>query len=387
MGIRSLVSSVAPSLLLVAACGGGNKTTNVEKPSTKPIATQPPPPPVETEEDRAKKRHAAAVALIPPGTCLPASLKEQGAPRLELAAVSGDAILCALDTDTTRMLGPVACWKIDLKNKTLSYQEPAPIPGRDIDVLIDDRCNRGFCLPADAKLPGDRIAHMAWSIDGSQVAMLAGDDVHIFDDATKAHRLSFSIRGDKGVVGDPSAVHFVSDSVFVEASDGTTNGVWVFKTDGTQVGPITALGAKESAAPVSTKGGSFSILDKERVAIAEQGFAQMTVFEVATGKRTKAVRRAPKVACKPAEIDTFFKGGDKVTDKCREGLEKEVSPWIGADAIAGHTNLLVVMRGERTGDLAVVDPHSLAEDRSKLIKLPWCDGGAAAAPAPAADGN
>lgn len=376
MGIRSLVMSVAPSLLLLAACGGGQKKKPVAKPVAKHSPDAKPVAPAETEADREKKRHDAAQALIPPGACLPAGLKDQGAPRLELAAVGGDAVLCALDTDHSRLLGPVACWKVDLKLKTLAYQEPAPIPGRDIDVLLDGHCARGFCLPAEAKVPGDRLAHMAWNLDGSKVAVLTGDDLHVFDGATKAHQSQFSIRGDKGVTSDPTAVHFVGDGVFVEASDGSTAGVWVFKSDGTQVGPITALGAKESAAPVSTKGGSFSILDKNRVAIAEQGFAQTTTFEIDSGKRSKAVRKALRIACKPAEIDTYWKGGDKVTDKCRDGIEKEITPWIGADAIAGHTNLLVVMRGERTGELAVVDPKTLIEDKGKLIKLPWCDGAA-----------
>jgi len=175
-----------------------------------------------------------------------------------------------------------------------------------------------------------------------------------------------------------------SDVVLVEGSDAAAGGVWVFKPDGTQVGPITPLGAKETDKPVSTHGGSFSILDKNRVALSEQGFSQMTVYEVDTGKRTKAVRKALKTPCKPNEIDTFWKGGDKVTDKCRDALEKEVTPWIGADAIAGKSNLLVVMRGERVGELAVVDPKTLIEDKAKLIKLPWCEaagGSPAAAPA------
>ena len=384
MGIRSLLRGVVPSLLVLAACGGGKQKKVAAKPDLKPAVDKKPAQPAETEADRERKRHDTAAALIPPGTCLPVALKDPGAPRLELAAVNGDAVLCALDTDKSRLLGSVACWKVDLKAHTLATQDAIPLPGRGIDVLLDDHCARGFCLPKDAKLPADRMAHMAWNFDSTKVAVLTGDDVHMFDGGTKDHVSMFSIRGDKGVTNDPFALHFVGDVVLVEGSDAAAGGVWVFKPDGTQVGPITPLGAKETDKPVSTHGGSFSILDKNRVALSEQGFSQMTVYEVDTGKRTKAVRKALKTPCKPNEIDTFWKGGDKVTDKCRDALEKEVTPWIGADAIAGKSNLLVVMRGERVGELAVVDPKTLIEDKAKLIKLPWCEaagGSPAAAPA------
>jgi hypothetical protein len=383
MGIRSLLSGVAPALFLVAACGGHSKKA-VEKPvDDKPVATvTPPPPPPETEADREKKRHDAAVALLPPNACLPPSLKDAGAPHLELAAVAGDAILCAIDSDKSRLLGAAACWKVDLRAHTLTYQDPTPLPGRGFDVKIDDRCARGFCLPSDAKLPGDHVAHIAWNLDGTKVALAVGDDVHVFDAATKVQANTFTIRGDKnGVSGDVTAVDFVSDEIFVEAGDANGTGVWVYKADGTAVGPITAIGAKESAAPIPTHGGSFSILDKNRVAIAEQGYSQVTTYEIDSGKRTRAVRKPRTLPCKPAELEAYWKDGDKVTDKCRDAITAEIGPFIGADAIAGKTNDLVVLRGARVGELAVVDPRSLIEDKAKLIKLPWCDAAGAAAPA------
>jgi hypothetical protein len=399
MAIRSLVENLAPVLVLAAACGGGHQKKQPDKPVVHEAATpaKPPPPPPESEADREKKRHDQDVALVPPGACLPAMLKDQGSPRLELAAVAGDAVLCADDVDRSRLLGPVACWKVDLKHKTIAYEDPIPLPGRGFDVLMDDRCARGYCMPSDAKLPADHIAHIAWSFDkkgaddtapvSTKVAVLAGDDVHVFDAASKVQQNAFSIRGDKGVTSDPTAIDFVADTIFVEAADASGGAVWVFKTDGTQVGPITPIGAKEKETdkPINTKGGSFSLLDHDRVAIAEQGFSQMTMYDVGTGKRTRAVRKPRALACKPAEVDTYWKGGDKVTDKCRDSIMNEVDPWVGAEAIAGKTNLLVVLRGARTGELAVVPPTSLIEDKAKLIKLPWCDagGGSGAAPAPA----
>src|SRR5205823_4276799 len=115
---------------------------------------------------------------------------------LELVAIGQDAILCAIDTDKSRLLGSLGCWKVDLKTGGLTYQEPAPLPGRNVDVMLDDHCARGFCVPREAKLASAKVAHLAWSYpEPTKVAMLVGDDVHVFDAASKKHESQFTIRG------------------------------------------------------------------------------------------------------------------------------------------------------------------------------------------------
>ena len=359
---------------LIAACGGNKK--QAAKPVAKDTETKPPPP-VETEADREKKRHEIAVAIVPEGSaCLPIALKDENAPRLELAAVGKDAIVCAIDTDRTRLLGSIACWKLDLKVNpgALEYRDPSPLPGRGFDVKLDDRCARGFCLPADAKL-GDGVAHMAVNLDGTKRAVLVGTDVHVFDEASRAHQSAFTIAGDKGVTNDPIAIHFVGDALFVEGADkGPYSAVWVFKPDGSPVGPIVALGGKNDK-PMSTYHGSFSILDSNRVAIAERGYDTFTIYEIDNGQRTKLVRKVGKPTCKPDELDTFWHDGDKVTDRCRDSVNKLFGPFIGATTIAGQTSLLSLLRNDRLGELAVLDSKTLAEKRT--LKMPWCSAGGA----------
>lgn len=382
--------ALALSFFVLVACGGKSKPP--AKPAPDDTVEAKPAPKPETEADRTKKRHDAAVAIVPQGsTCLPAALKGDAAPRLELAGEGADAVLCAIDTDPSRLLGTLGCWKLNLKNldaKTnspgLVYQEPAPLPGHDVDVLLDGHCARGYCLPDDAKLGDSKVAHMSWSLDGAKVAVLAGDDVHLFDAASKSHASSFSVKGDKGVAAPPVAVYFAGDVIFVEGRDDTTDSIWAFKADGTAVGPINALGGKVEK-PVSIVKGAFSILDPNRVGLADHGMETLTTYEIATGKRTKAVRRIGKLACKRAEVDAYWAGGDKVTDTCRTALEKSSAALIGATAVMGKSNLLVVLRGARLGELGVLEPKSLTESK-KAFHLPWCDaGGEAAAPAPAAD--
>jgi hypothetical protein len=372
MGIRWLA---AIAWIALAACGSSSKQP--DKPVSQPVV--PPPPRPETEADREAKRHAAALAIVPDGsTCLPTALRDNGAPRLDAASINNEAVLCAVDNDKSRLLGTVACWKVNLDSGSLAYQSPTPLLGHDVDAKLHDGCARDFCVAKGDKLPDDGIAHLAWSLDGSKVAMLTGDDVHVFDASTKQQASQFSIRGDKGPAGPASALSFVSDYVVVEAGTAPATGAWVFKLDGTAVGPISEIGAKD-ATPISTTKGSLLLLDATKVAVAEQGFSTVTVYELATGKRTKLVRKVNKPSCKPDEIDEYWKDGDKVSDSCRDSMRKSYEHLIGASAVAGTHSWLVVLRGSRLGELAVLDPRTLAEKKS--IKLPWCDAGAGSAAA------
>jgi len=360
-------------VLVVAACGGGDKKVKAPKPE-KEVVTKPK---VETEADREAKRKAAREAIVPPGqNCLPTALKEAGAPQLELAAIGVDAVLCAVDTDSSRALGPVGCWKVDLKNMgngtvPLIAQDAVPQPGHDIVAMVHDGCAMGFCTPGkNANAP---VAHLSFNADGKQVAMLVGTDVHIFDAAGKAHVSTFGVTGEKGVTGTPTAVHFVGDSVVVEGGTDDAPGAWVFKADGNPTGPIMALGGKDEK-QINIKHGAFSVLDPNKVALSDHGMDTFTVYEISSGKRTKAVHKPAKLACKPAEVDAYWADADKVTDKCKDSIAKATNAWVGATAVLGAHSLLFVMKGDRIGELAIVDPKTLVETK-KALKMQWCGGG------------
>jgi hypothetical protein len=366
--MRGLVVTRYVVFGLLVACGGGGKKKAEFKPSEVDNEKSAPKK-AETEADREKKRLAMAHEIVPEGSsCLPAALKDENGPRLELGAAGRDALVCAIDQDRERLLGPVACWKLDVITGKLEYRAPAPLPGRGFAVRIDGKCARGYCLPA---APKGNVALMARNLDGSKVAVLVDDEVHLFNGETKAHESSFSIRGDKGLTNEPKAVHFVADTILVEgADDGPYSAVWVFKSDGTPVGPITTLGGKPEK-PVSTHHGSFSILDKERVALGEKGMETLTTYNVNNGARAKLVRKLPKLACKPTELDAYWVDGDKVTDKCKDSVMKASGHLMGGTVVAGGKSFVVLLRGNRLGEIAIVDQKSLAE-KSKL-QMPWCD--------------
>jgi hypothetical protein len=200
----------------------------------------------------------------------------------------------------------------------------------------------------------------------------------VFDAASKAHESSFPIHGDNGVTSEVIGLAWNAEALFVEASDGTTSPVYVFKPDGTAVGPIEALGTGKDRAPLSTHNGSFMLLDKTRVAISEQGMSALTIYESDTGKRTKLVRKIPASPCKKDELEALWRDpAAPATSKCKDFMAKNFAHLVGADAVAGTKNLLVMLRGPRLGELAVIDAKTLAERKS--IKLPWCDAGAPAA--------
>lgn len=369
---QTLTRLILPIALvpMLLACGGDDKKKKTTPKTTK-VKKDDPPPKAETEEDRARAREKAAHAIVPEGSsCLPMALKGANAPKLTLAAIGADAVVCAIDTDAERLLGPIACWKVDLASGELSYQPGKPLPGRGFAVSLDNSCARGYCLPKGAKVSGN-TAHIAWNLDGSKVVVVAGDEAHVFDAESKEHESKFALRGDKGLTNDPSGVHWLGDTIFVEGTDaGPYSAVWVFKADGTPVGPIQGIGSKDTK-PLSTYNGSFSLLDKNRVAIAEQGFSTVTIFEADTGKRAKLVRKLGKAPCKTAELDAFWHD-QEAPAKCKDYMTKNFGHLIGAEAVAGSKNFLVLLRGSRSGELAVLDSKTLAE--KKAIKLPWCEG-------------
>ncbi len=374
--------------LVWLGCGGGGKPPGAPKPEPS-AAVKPPPPPPETEEDRERSRHADALKIVPDKSpCLPAELRNSNAPRLELAAIGSAAVVCAIDQQRTRLLGPIACWSVAVSGPSpgaLSYQDATPLPGRGLAVLLDDRCARGFCLPQDAKVPADAVALMAWNLESTKVAVLTGDDLHIFNAQSKAHETSFSIRGDRGVTGDPTEIDWNGEVIFVQANDGAASPVFVFKPEGVPVGPIEALGGGKDKAVLSTRNGSFLLLKPDQVAISEQGLTTLTIYETATGKRTRLVRKLPAPTCKKDELEAVWRDPNaKVSARCEEYVTRNYAHLIGADAVAGTKNLLMLLRGPRLGELAVVDSRTLAEH--KAIRMPWCDetGGGSPPGAPAA---
>ena len=371
--IACVLLPLCVSSVSLVGCGGGKKAP--KDPIVKDAGGKTVPPAPETEEDRERKRRDAALQIVPEGSnCLPPSLKGLSAPRLEVTSVHSEAIVCAVDGERERLLGPVGCWIADLQTGELKYQKPAPLPGHGFGVKLDDHCARGYCLPKDAKVDA-KIAHIVWSPDQAKVAVVAGDNVHLFNAASKAHESAFPIRGDKGVSGDPIGIYWTGDTIFVEASDGAANSpVWAFKAaDGAQLGALEGIG--KGAKPLSTHGGSFLLLEPDRVAVAEQGFSSVITYEVSTGKRAKLVRKLPKTPCKAEETTAYWADAyDKVPAKCKEFMDNTFGFLTGADAIEGTKSIITLLRGPRIGEIALLD-KSKALAESKTVKMKWCDAG------------
>lgn len=369
----------------LVACGG----SSAKKDSKKPVAskstkkTKKPPVKKETEEDRAKKREAAAEELVASGsTCLPQALKDPAAQlSLELGALGSEAILCAMDRDPSRLLGAAGCWTIDLGAGGLAFRDRNAIPGRGYHAAIDrGTCVRGFCLPKDQEVSTDKPALIAWSLEGNQAAVVAGDHVHLFDAESKELSKSIALRdpaqGDKVMPGDATGLWFLGDTIFLQGGEAGNSSIWTYKTDGTAGGPLLGLG--KGNAPVAMAHGSFSILDKDRVAVAERGFSTLTIFEVANGKRSKLVRKVSPGPCRSAQVESFFSPEPgEIPAKCLTHLKKTYDHFMGTTMVAGSKNFLGALTSERVGELAVIDSKNLSEKRA--IKLPWCEGGEPAA--------
>jgi hypothetical protein len=379
--MRFSVRSVSICVLFAVACGGGEK----KKPA-KPVAKPKPKPPApkpETEEDRVAKRLAAAHEIVPDGSaCLPAALKPGGeaSPVLELGTVDGAPMLCAFDTDTSRLLGPIACWSLDLQSGALAYKAPQPLPGRGFAVRLDDRCARGYCLPEDVALPTPPVVHIAWSHGADKVAVAipgSEPEIHVFGAGDKAHQGVIKPKSaelaEKALPTDLAGVLFVGDVIAAVGSPGDAGAaVFLYKTDGTAVGPIERLGGKLKG-PVDVANGGVSVFGDSQVAASEGAMSTLTTIEVTTGKRAKLVRKPPKTSCKSKELDALLAGNGgnlKIKDKCQADFNKSYAPLVGAPLVQGRKNHLALLRGERYGELAVLDAKTLVENRH--FPAAWC---------------
>jgi hypothetical protein len=370
------------AMTAITACGGGGAKKKPEKP--KPTKPKVDKPKAETEADRDAKRLAAAQEIVPEGSnCMPAALKPaELAPSLELGAVDGSPVVCAIDTDQGRLLGPVACWSLDIKSGEMTYRAPAPLPGRGFAVRLDgekERCARGYCLPDDALLPTPPIVHIAWSHGGDKVAVAipgSEPEIHIFGAADKAHQGVIKPKAteaaEKAMQTDLAGILFVGDVVAALGSANDAGApVYLFKTDGTPVGAVERFGGKAKG-PVSVKNGSASVFGDGMIALNEDALATVTTIDVKTGQRAKLVRKAPKTKCKQKDIDALLAGGgEKASDKCKTDYAKHYEPLIGGLLVQGKNNHLVLLRGERYGELAVVDAKTLVENRH--YGPAWCE--------------
>jgi hypothetical protein len=372
----------------LVACGGGSSKTETKKPTASKTTKKKKPASVkkETEEDRAKKREAAAEELVAADSkCLPTALKDPSSKlTLELGALDSEAILCAMDNDPDRLLGAAGCWTIDLGAGGLTFRNRNAIPGRGYHAKIEGGCVRGFCLPKDQEVSADKPALIAWSLDASQAAVVAGDQVHLFAADSKELAKSIALRdpahGDKAMSGDATGLWFLGDTVFLQGGEAGASSIWMYKADGSAAGQLMGLGKGNAA--VSMGHGSFSILDKDRVAVAERGFSTLTIFEVASGKRSKLVRKVSAGPCKSAQVESYFSAEPgELPAKCVAHLKKTYEHFKGTTMVAGSKNFLGALGSDRVGELAVIDSKNLSEKRA--IQLPWCESGA---PAEAARG-
>jgi hypothetical protein len=356
---------IAVSLLLAslaAACGSNPQPS---RPAS-PVVTKRK---VETEEERATKRLAAVHQIVPEGaSCLPETLKDPSFV-LEVGVSDDKPVLCASDADGTRALGIVGCWQVSVTDGDLSYVGTKPLPGRSVLARPDGRCVRGYCLPT-ASSPGE-VVDIAWSTSGGEVAVNTRGQapaIHIFSSDDRSHKRAIALAdGEAAIAGRPEGLLFVGDTIYVAAmTEEPSTSVWSFRTDGSALGQVKQLGDKAS---VSLLGGSAMVFGEGNVAFSEHGLTTLTTVEQATGKRIRIVRKTKKGPCKATELDGYFAGAT-VSARCKDHLDTHFEPFVGATMVPGKNNHLVLLRGSRLGEFAIVDGKTLEE--KKQLPAQWC---------------
>ena len=322
------------------------------------------------------KRHAAALAIVPEGTHVPAG-RAQGRRRaaLELAAVGSATRSCARSTPTRR-----ACSAPSAAGRSTSTRRRARVPGRRRRCPATHRrqARRRAARGASAcrrtrRLPADKVAHMSWNLDGTKVAVLVGDDVHLFDAASKAHAVERSrSAATRASPNDRSRSTSSATTIFVEGADqGPYSAVWAFKADGTPVGPITGIGGKDEK-PISTTTGLVLAARQEPRRARRAGLP--TRHELRDRRPASAQARAQARQARRASPTSSTRSGRTATrspTSARTRSTKAFGPLIGATAVAGQQEPARAAARRPPRRARVLDPKTLAE--KKAIKLPWCE--------------
>ena len=206
---------------------------------------------------------------------------------------------------------------------------------------------------------------------------------------------SFTIRGDKGVTNDPTAIHWVGDAIFVEGADrARTRGLGVQGRDGTPVGPIERARRQGRASRCRRTSGSFVDPRQERASRSpSRASRRSTIYEVDTGKRAKLVRKLPtKPPCKADRARRVLARRDGQGRRQVQGAHDEDlrAPDRRGRASPARKNLLVLLRGaaaRRAGRARRQDARREEGDQAAVVRRRRGRRGEAATPKPKKDGR
>ena len=173
----------------------------------------------------------------------------------------------------------------------------------------------------------------------------------------------------------PTAIHWVGDAMFVEGTDGTTSarlGVQARRHAGRPDRGARRQGPASRSRPQRLVLASST---RTRVAIAEQGFSTLTIYEVDTGKRAQARPQDAEAGppARPTSSTRSGRSGDKVTDKCKESLEQELRRTWSVPTPSPAQELRSCCCAARGSASSRVLASARRSPRRRAIKLPWCE--------------
>jgi hypothetical protein len=298
----------------------------------------------------------AAARLELARACLPVGLRAPGAPRLALGQLDRAAVLCAVPDRGA----PSACWKVELADGfspagALTPRRAAPLPGQALTARPGD----AVLAPYPYASAGDAPVQLAFSDDGEALAIRSGDRIRTYDASSPRPLHEIALAHEPGLAW--GALHWIGHTIFVEGTRDGALGVWAFdaRDEGAEILAPATTGRWHPA------GSTFVALDLLRVGIAAPGLASLTVYDL-TALHSTARPPARDRSGALAPIVT----GTVVRRACPAPPCDDDPSYTGADLVAGTRSLVALLRGPRLGEIAVLDPATLAERRT--IQLPWC---------------
>jgi hypothetical protein len=263
-------------------------------------------------------------------SCLPA-----GSYHYVLGRTGGKLVLCGTTSRGTLF----GCWGVDGKG-ALSARATSPIPGTAVAVDAAKGCHEGLCW----KPPGEDAAfdkvRVAMHPDGKRAAALVGEDVTIYDVASKKATLTFPLRKNGDLVGEhevsngPVTLWFAGEGVFILGLDaGPAGALFPYSVGGKALGP----------AYWSVYMGGVAI-DEDKLVLNEDALKKLTTLDGRAKGGKTIVRQLPKSPCKPEEdpeleIPEDYQPG---TNKCFDYQLKHLSQYHAAQIVsdgAGYVGL------------------------------------------------
>jgi hypothetical protein len=227
----------------------------------------------------------------------------------------------------------VGCWGVDANGK-LSARPAIPVPGASRGIARGTTCHDGMCWPP-AQMGPLQLARLVMHPDGKRAAVLVGNNVSVYDVASKKPISRFRLRknpgdapGEHEITNHPVDLFVVGETAFVLGVDVIPGaGLFPYSLQGKALGP--------EYAGVFLGGVA---IDEHKLVLNDTALTELTILDGLDADQARTItRNVPEGPCKLSddpEILLRQDGYKPGTDKCQDYMLKHYTPYVGATIVS-----------------------------------------------------